>query len=396
MAASSNRGRPRGATAVLAVFLLAAPFLAACGEADQGGAAQAAKSSPPPPAVTVAAPLVQQLVEWDEFTGRFEAVESVEVRARVPGYLASIHFADGQMVEAGQLLFVIDPRPFEAAVERARADVARAQSQLTLARLDLGRTQRLVETSAAARATLDQRQAEAEAEGAAVQAAEAALREAELDLGFTRITAPFRGRISDRRVDVGNLVDAATLLTTIVALDPIHFVFDLSEADFLAYQRAVLEGRLPSTRDRNTPVGLRLMDEQGWTYQGQMNFVDNVVDRGTGTVRARAVVANPEGFITPGQFGTLRLPGSNPYDALLVPDAAIVSDQARKLVLTVAADGTVVPKEVRPGPRELGLRIVRRGLDPKDRIIVEGVMLARPGAKVSPTEGRIAPSGTAG
>lgn len=369
--------------------VLAMAILAACDDAPDGSAA--ANQAPPPAPVTVAKPLVQELVEWDEFTGRFEAVEQIQVQARVSGYLQSVHFEDGQIVEAGQLLFVIDPRPFEAALARAEADVQRAESELELARLELGRTERLVTTSAAARATLDQRQAERSATEAALQSAQAARRQAELDLSFTRITAAVRGRVSDRRVDIGNLVNSSTLMTTIVALDPIYFVFDMSEQDFLAYQRAVLENRLPSTRDAGTKVTLKLMDDTGWPYEGSMNFVDNVVDMSTGTVRARAIVPNADGFITPGQFGTLRLPGSNPYPAILVPDAAIVADQARRLVMTVAEDGTVVPKEVRQGPRELGLRIIRRGLEPTDRVIIDGLMRARPGSKVAPQDGTITP-----
>lgn len=373
-----------------APLLIAALALAGCDEASDG-AAQAQQQPAAPPAVTVAQPLVRKLTEWDEFTGRFEAVERVEVRARVGGYLESVHFEDGQLVERGQLLFVIDPRPYEAAVDRARAQLAEAESRVELARLESGRAERLVSTAATARATLDQRVAEQQGAEAALAAARAALRQAELDLGFTQVTAPIRGRISNRRADVGNLVNDDTLLTTLVALDPIYFTFDMSEADFVAYQRAVREGVLPSTRDRETIVSLRLADEEGWPRQGRMNFVDNVVDQSTGTVRARAVVDNKDLFLTPGQFGIIRIPGSPEYDAILIPDEAIVSDQARKLVLTVAADGTVTPKEIRPGPREMGLRIVRRGLGAEDRIIIEGLMRARPGAKVAAEEGRVTP-----
>jgi RND family efflux transporter MFP subunit len=378
--------RPRAWLTAAALLLLAG--------CDQGGDghANAAQEAPPPPSVTVAKPLVKELVEWDEFTGRFEAEQQVRIQARVTGYLDSVLFQDGDIVEAGQPLFVIDPRPFEAALSRAQADVQRAQSQLELADLELGRAERLVSTSAVARSTFDQRQAERRAADSALQAALANQRQAELDLGFTKIAAPFKGRVSDRRVDVGNLVDPSTLLTTIVSLDPIYFVFDMSEQDFLAYQRAVLENRLPSTRDRATSVNLKLVDDLDWAYTGTMNFVVNVVDQSTGTVRARAVVANPDGFITPGQFGTLRLPGSNPYPAVLIPDQAVVADQARRLVLTVDAENKVVPKEIRPGPRELGLRVVRRGLEAGDRVIIDGLMRARPGSKVAPQDGTITPA----
>jgi RND family efflux transporter MFP subunit len=364
--------------------------LAACDEASEGDAQ--AQAAPPPPEVTVASPLVRRLTEWDEFTGRFEPIQEVEVRARVSGYIDEIHFEDGQIVERGQLLFTIDPRPYEAAADRLKAEIAQAEAQLRLAQLEQSRTQRLVSTSAAARATLDQREAEFASAQASLAAAQAALRQAELDLAFTQVAAPFRGRISDRRADVGNLVSDQTLLTTIVQLDPIYLTFDMSEADFLAYQRAVQRGELPSTRDNKTLVGAHLVDEEDWPHQGSMDFVDNVVDRGSGTIRGRAVFANAQGLITPGQFGRIRIPGSPEYDAILVPDAAIMTDQSRRMVLTIDAQDTVQPRIVRPGPSQPGgLRIVRQGLEPQDRIIINGLIRARPGAKVTPKDGRIEP-----
>ncbi len=287
---------------------------------------------------------------------------------------------------------MIDPRPYEAVAAQARAQVGQAEAQLRLAELEQGRTQQLVSSSAAARATLDQRNAELKGAQAALASAQAQLRQAELNLAFTQVTVPFRGRISDRRADVGDLVGEQTLLTTVVQLDPIHLVFDMSEADFLAYQRAVQEGRLPSTRGRKTIVDAHLVDEEGWPHRGTMNFVDNVVDEGSGTIRGRALFPNPAGLITPGQFGRIRIPGSYEYDALLVPDAAIVTDQSRKMVLTVAQDGTVAPKIIRPGPSQPGgLRIVRAGLERTDRIVINGLIRARPGTKVTPEEGRIEP-----
>jgi RND family efflux transporter MFP subunit len=389
MTLSRIRFRRPGAALAMASLLL----LAACDEAAEGGA-QAART-PPPPEVTVAKPLVRRLTEWDEFTGRFEAVQQVEIRARVPGYLQEIRFQDGQNVEAGQVLFVIDPRPFQAAADRVKAQIEQARAQLTLAQLEQQRTSKLVSTSAVARATLDQRNAELEAAAASLAASQAQLREAELDLGFTEVAAPFKGRISDRRVDIGNLIGDQTLLTTIVQLDPLYLTFDMSESDFLAYQRAVQRGELPSTRDRQTIVAAHLVDEEGWPHQGTMNFVDNVVDQGSGTIRGRAVFPNPDGLITPGQFGRIRIPGSPEYDAFLVPDAAIVTDQSRKVVLTVDGEGTVTPRIIRPGPSQPGgLRIVRRGLEREDRIIINGLIRARPGTKVTPKEGRIAPEPT--
>lgn len=372
--------------AALAGLLL----LAGCGEEAGDGSAQAAIETPPP-SVTVASPLVRKLTEWDELTGRFEAVDSVEVRARVAGYLESVGFADGQMVEKGALLFVIDQRPFAAAVAREEARVASAEARLRLAELELARTRKLVESAAVSRATFDDREAEARAAGAELEEARANLRQARLDLEFTEVRAPVAGRISSRRIDVGNVVDPATVLTTIVSLDPIHFVFDMSEQDFLAYQRAVLAGELPSTRDHSTPVNVKLPDEDRWLRDGTMNFVDNVVDRGTGTVRARALLENPDHLILPGQFGTIRIPGSPEHDVLLVPDAAIGTDQNRRFVLAVAEDGTVRPRIVRPGPRVYGLRIVRRGLEADERIVIDGLMRARPGTRITPRPGTITP-----
>ena len=366
-------------------------LLAGCGESGDSGA----KAGPPPPEVTVATPLVQKLTEWDEFTGRFEAVQQVEIRARVPGYLQEIRFQDGQHVEAGQVLFVIDPRPYQAAVDRAKAQIATQRAQVTLAQLDQDRTSKLVVTSAAARATLDERNAQLAEANASLAGSEAQLRQSELDLGFTEVRAPFAGRISDRRVDIGNLVSDETLLTTIVQLDPIYLSFDMSESDFLAYQRASAKGELPSTRDNRTIVHAHLVDEDGWPHEGTMSFVDNVVDQGSGTIRGRATFANPDGLITPGQFGRIRIPGSPEYDAFLIPDSAIVTDQSRKVVLTVGADGVVAPKIIRPGPSQPGgLRIVRRGLTPEDRIVINGLIRARPGTKVTPKEGKIAPEST--
>jgi RND family efflux transporter MFP subunit len=374
--------------------LALAAALSACGESGEGDA-EAARAAPPAPEVTVAPPMTQRLTEWDEFTGRFEPVQEVAIRARVSGYVEEIHFQDGQIVEQGQILFVIDPRPYEATVDRLRAEIQQAEAELELAQLDQARTERLVSTSAAARATLDQRDAELASAQASLAAAQAQLRQAELDLGFTQVTSPFRGRISDRRADVGNLVSDQTLLTTLVQLDPIYLTFDMSESDFLAYQRAVQRGELPSTRDNKTLVGAHLVDEEGWPHQGTMDFVDNVVDRGSGTIRGRAVFPNRDNLITPGQFGRIRIPGSPEYDAIVIPDAAIVTDQSRKLVLTVDGEGTVVPKIIRPGPSQPGgLRIVRRGLAPEDRIIINGLVRARPGTKVTVKEGRIEPEPT--
>lgn len=375
------------------VALVAASWaLAAC---DDGGKGAAKAAGPPPAEVTVAKPLVRRLTEWDEFTGRFEPVQLVEIKARVPGYLQQIDFKDGDNVKAGQLLFVIDPRPYEAALDRAKAQIDLEEAQLKLAQLEQERASKLVSSSSIAKATLDQRNAELSAAEANLASAHAQARDAELNLGFTQITAPFDGRLSNRRADIGNLVDANLVLTTIVQLDPIYLTFDMSEADFLAYQRAAAKGDLPSTRDNQTIVQAHLVDEDDWPHQGTMNFVDNVVDQGSGTIRGRAIFPNPDGLITPGQFGRIRIPGSPEHDTVLIPDSAIVTDQSRKVVLTVDQDNVVRPKLIRPGPSQPGgLRIVRRGLGPDDRIIINGLVRARPGNKVAPKDGVIEPEAT--
>ncbi len=356
-----------------------------------------AAAQAPPPAVTVAAPLQREVVEYDEFTGQFAAVEFVELRARVSGYLQSHHFEEGQIVKKGDLLFVIDPRPFEATLASAKAQLGQAQARVELADRQLARAAELRGRDFVAASTYDERLQEQRVATAAVEIAKSAVRTAELDVEFARILAPVSGRIGRREVSDGNLVSGGsgagnTLLTTIVSIDPIYFVFDMSEGDFIAYQRAVQSGRLQSTRDA-IPVFARLRDEPDWPREGKLNFVDNQVNRSAGTIRARAVFPNPDGFLTPGQFGRIRLPGSEPYKALLIPDAAILTDQSQKIVMTVNAEGMVSPKTVRPGPIYDGLRIIRSGLAPEDRVIINGLVRARPGAKVTPQPGEIKGAG---
>ena len=359
-----------------------------------GASAQAPQT---PPAVTVAAPLQREVVEYDEFTGQFAAVEQVELRSRVSGYLQSHHFEEGQIVKKGDLLFVIDPRPFEAALASARAQVVQAEARVDLATRQLARAAELRGRDFVAASTFDERQQEQRVATAAVEIAKAAVRTAELDVEFSRILAPVSGRIGRREVSDGNLVSGGsgsgnTLLTTIVSIDPIYFVFDMSEGDFIAYQRAVQSGKLQSTRD-SIPVFARLRDEPDWPREGKLNFVDNQVNRSAGTIRARAVFPNADGFLTPGQFGRIRLPGSEPYKAMLIPDSAILTDQSQKIVMTVNAEGVVVPKMVRQGPIYDGLRIIRSGLAPEDRVIINGLVRARPGAKVTPQPGEIKGAG---
>jgi RND family efflux transporter MFP subunit len=350
-----------------------------------------------PPAVTVSAPLQREVVEYAEYTGQFAAFEYVELRARVGGYLQSHHFEEGQIVKKGDLLFVIDPRPFEAALASARAQLSQAEARVDHARRQLVRAGLLRERDFVAASAYDERLQEQRVSLAAVEIAKAAVRTAELDVEFSRILAPVSGRTGRREVSDGNLISGGsgsgnTLLTTIVSLDPIYFVFDMSETDFTAYQRAVQAGKLQSTRDA-VPVYARLRDEPDWPREGHLDFVDNQVNRSSGTIRVRARFPNPDGFLTPGQFGRIRLPGSESYKALLVPDSAILSDQSRKIVMIVDAGGTVVSKVVRPGPMYDGLRIIRAGLAPDDKVIINGLARARVGGKVTPQAGEIKGAG---
>lgn len=355
-------------------------------------AAFAQAPNQPPPPVMVSTPLQRNITEWDEYTGRFEASESVEVRARVSGFLDQIHFTDGQFVAKGDKLFTIDPRPYEIARDVARADVERAQASQSLAEADVERAEPLIRNRTLTQREFDTRQSTLRAAVAQVASAQANLRNAELNVEWTEVRAPVSGRISDKRVDAGNLItggsSGTTLLTTIVSLDPINFVFDASEADYLKYARQASNGSRPSSREASNPVEVRLADETTWKHKGRMDFVDNVVNPRSGTIRGRAVFENKDMFLTPGVFARMRLWAGN-ADALLVPDAAILADQARRIVMTVAEDGTVVPKTVTPGPLVDGLRVIRAGLTKDDRVIVNGIQRARPGGKVSPQPGKI-------
>ena len=349
-------------------------------------------AAPPPPPVTVAHPLQKNITEWDEYTGRFQAVNTVEVRARVSGFIDSVHVNEGQVVKEGDLLFVIDQRPFRLAVEQAMADVERAQAKLEIATLDVQRATPLVESQALTGREFDTRKSTQRDAAGQVANAQAALKTAQLNLEWSTVRAPIAGRISDRRVDAGNLItggaSGATLLTVIVSTDPIHFIFDGSEADFIRYLRLAAQGARPSSRDVQNPVSVRLADETDFAHQGRMDFVDNAVNPKTGTIRGRAIFDNKDGLLTPGFFGRLRLFGGT-HEALLVPDSAISSDQSRKIMFTVADDGTVGVKLVELGPIVDGLRVIRSGLAATDRIVIDGLQRARPGQKVKPEDGAI-------
>jgi multidrug efflux system membrane fusion protein len=373
---------------LVGLVLSVASLLAGCDDKPAGTA------GPPAPPVTVARPFQKLITEWDEYTGRFTAVESVEIRARVSGFIDSIHFKEGQVVKQGDLLFVIDRRPYAIAVEQAKADVERAKAKLEIASLDVQRATPLVRSQALTEREFDTRKATERDAAGQVGSADAALKQAQLNLEWTEVVAPISGRVSDRRVDVGNLITGgqtgATLLTVIVSTDPIQFIFDGAEADFLRYLRLAASGARPSSRDVQNPVSVRLADETSFSHHGRMDFVDNQLNAKTGTIRGRAVFENKDGLLTPGFFGRLRLFGGE-HEALLVPDSAIASDQSRKIVFTVADDGTVGTKLVELGPIIDGLRVIRSGLAAADRIVIDGLQRARPGAKVKPEEGKIEP-----
>jgi len=313
----------------------------------------------------------------------------------VSGYLTQIHFQDGQLVKKGDLLFVIDPRPFQADLDQAQANLERDKAQVVSANLDLARYSELAKKEFAPQQQLEHARATAEGAIATVKADEAAIAQAKLNLEFTHVMAPVGGRISSHQVSIGNLVvggstGTLTLLTTIVSLDPIYFTFDMSESDYLGYQRALEKGLMTTAQDSAVPAYVRLADERGWPHEGHVDFIDNQINGGSGTIRARAVFANASLLLTPGLFGRIRVPGSEPHQAILIPDSAIVSDQSRKLVMTVAADGTVAAREIRPGPTFEGLRIVRSGLGAADTIVINGLLRARAGTKVTPQAGTIA------
>ena len=351
-----------------------------------------AAAPPPPPAVTVSAPVQRNLAQVSAFTGQFSAVDQVQLQAQVSGYLTEIHFTDGQIVHKGDLLFVIDPRPYQIQLQQATAQYQTAAASLSLADKEVSRSTVLHRSDFESAEVLDQRTQVQQAAQASIEQAKAAIRSAQLNLDFTRITAPFTGRIGARLVSLGSLIGGGagatgiTNLGSLVSLDPIHLDFDMSEADALTYRRFVAGS--PQGVDRSVKVSLT--DEDGWQHQGQLDFIDNQVDRGSGTLHARATLANPGLLIAPGQFARLELPMSAPRPVLLVPDAALVTDQSRKMVMTVLPDGTVVPKPVTIGELDGDhLRAINKGLAPTDQVVINGLMRLRPGAKVAPHPGKI-------
>jgi RND family efflux transporter MFP subunit len=365
----------------LAVLAVAVSLSGCSGDDD----AKAAQQEPQAPQVTVSKPAKRLVADNDEYVGRFVAMDYVEVRARVSGYLDKIQFRDGQMVKKGEPLFTIDRRPFQASLDQTKAAVQQAEANLAFADSDLARGESLQRGTVISQQTLDQRTQAKRVAQANVAAQQAANRSAELDLQFTELTAPVSGRIGDRRVAPGNLVTGnTTLLATIASVDPIRFEFTMDEASYLRYTRAATNVTDSANRGLSLPVKLKLIDEKDFTHQGKIDFVDNTIDQSSGTIRGRAEFSNPDGRLTPGMFGRIQLALSAPAEALLVPDDAIATEQVKKFVYTVGADNVATPKYVTLGPLLDKMRVITAGLDANDTVVVNGLMRVRAGAKISP------------
>jgi multidrug efflux system membrane fusion protein len=373
-----------------AVLIALAGVLAGCGEGQRQQAA------PPPPKVTVAKPALRTIVDQDEYVGRFVAVDVVEVRARVSGYLDKVHFTDGQIVKQGDLLFTVDKRPFQNTLDQARANLETAKSNVAFTQADLARGQQLLRDRTISEQIFEQRAQAARNAQSGVAANEAMVRQAELDLEFTELRAPVTGRIGDRRVTPGNLVTggtggSTTLLANIVSIDPIRLEFTFDETSLLRYQRLATGGKSDVTGLGNTAVRLKLLDETDFSHYGRMDFIDNVIDRATGTIRGRAQFANADGLFTPGMFARVEVPGSSPYQALMIPDAAIGTEQVRKFVYVLDRDNVARQRFVTLGQVVDDLRVIKDGLSADDRVVVNGLMRVRVGQKVTPDDAQASP-----
>ncbi len=372
-----------------ALVLLTALALAACDQPSANTEKAKAPPAPPPAVVTVSQPLVRELVEWDEYTARFDAMEAVDVRARVSGYLTAVGFKDGQAVKKGDLLYEIDPRPFERVLDQARAELAQAKTKTENSMLDVERGRPLMERRVMSEKSFDDRANVLREAQSAIKVAEAKVGLAELDLSFTRMTSPINGRISRSLVTAGNWVSAgaaanATLLTTIVSQDPIYVYFDVSENNFLKYKRLSEKGEQAGASELGSVVEVAMPDDTDFPHKGTLDFIDNRLDQGTATLRARAKVDNKKLFFSPGMFARVRIAGSKKYPAVMLPDAAIGTDQASKFVLVVAEDNSVARRTVRLGPIQNGFRIIREGIGKDDWVVTKGTQRARPGTKVDP------------
>lgn len=369
-------------TVLLLLILAAHAFLLIGCEGQQ-------TQAPPPPEVTVSKPVVEEVVEWDEYTGRLEAVDTVNVRARVSGYLESIHFKDGQMVKKGALIFVIDPRPYRAELDRALAQLKLSKARLSLAEKDLSRAKHLLSERVISEEEADTRVSGEQVARASVEMAQADVNAARLNVEFTQVRAPISGLISRKYVTKGNLINGGTggtLLTTIVSIDPIYCYLEKDEQSYLRYSSLEREGMVPVSGKGENPAFLELSNETGYPHKGYIDFIDNRMDPNTGTIRGRGVFPNPDNTLTPGLFARMKIAGSGQYKAMLVPDEAVGSDQSLKFVFIVNPENTVEYRQVTLGPRMNGLRIVREGVMPEDRVIVKGLQRVQPGIKVDPVE----------
>lgn len=364
------------------VTACAVMLMSGCGKPGGG------QSAPPPPQVTVAQVLEKKVKEWDEFTGRLQAVETVEIRPRVSGYIDKVAFTEGSQVKRGDLLFIIDPRPYKAEYDRAASDVKRYKTALDLARIELVRVQRLKDSGAVSEEELDERKSTVAQGDANVAGAEAALETASLNLGFTRVTSPIDGRVSRAEVTRGNLVtggiNGGTLLSSVVSMDPIYIYFDGDEQTYLKYTQMARTGERPSSRNAPNPVQVGLANEEGFPHAGTMDFVDNQLNPQTGTIRARAVLPNKDGFFTPGLFARVQLLGSGEHPAILIEDRAVNTDQSQKYVLLLGANNQIEYRGVKLGRVIDGLRVVNSGLKAGDVIVVNGAQRVHPGVTVTP------------
>lgn len=361
------------------VFILCAVLSSATSSLAQGGPSQA------PPPVTVAKPVVKDIIERTDFIGRFEAINQVDIRARVSGYLDKVHFQDGAFVKAGDLLFTIDPRPYKNALEQAQAAVTSSQVGLEFAQSDLGRAEQLRRTGNITDQLFDQRRQSFLTAKAELDRAQAALRQAQLDVEFTEIKSPLSGKISRKLVSEGNLVNAnQTILTNVLSLDPIQFYFDVDERSFLSFSRQSQGGTRTTVEGESNEVVLTLTEERLGQRKGQLDFVDNRLDAASGTIRLRAIFDNKDLFLTPGLFGRVTVGASDPYKGILLPEEAIGSDQDRRVVYVVGENNVVSLKPVRIGPRIDGYRVIRDGLTGNETLVVNGLVRVRPGAPITP------------
>jgi RND family efflux transporter MFP subunit len=376
----------------LSVTACALLLIGGCGK--PGGSAQSA----PAPEVSVAQVLEKRVKDWDEFTGRLQAVETVEIRPRVSGYIDKVAFTEGSQVKRGDLLFVIDPRPYQAEYDRAAADVKRYKTALDLARIELVRVQRLKDSGAVSEEELDERKSTVAQGEANVAGSQAALETASLNLNFTRVTSPIAGKASRAEVTRGNLVtggiNGGTLLSSVVSMDPIYLYFDADEQSYLRYTQTAHSGVGPSSNDAQNPVQIGLANEEGFPHAGAVDFVDNQLNPQTGTIRARAVLQNKNGQFTPGLFARVQLLVSGEYSAILIEDRAVNTDQNQKYVLLLGANNQIEYRKVKLGRVIEGLRIVREGLKAGDVIVVNGAQRVHPGVTVTPQKVTMGATGT--